>query len=78
MKKSEITVTMPITVYEKLIGIKTNYENLTKQLVDCYDMNNFKINPAEPVRFDGVKAESIMHEFCHILAWTQKFHFNIL
>ena len=63
MKKSEITVTMPIMVYEKLIGIKTNYENLTKQLVDCYDMNNFKINSAEPIRFDDKKAEKIIHEF---------------
>lgn len=63
MKKSEITVTMPITAYEKFIEIKTNYENLTKRLIDCYDTNNFKINPAEPVRFDNVKAESIIHEF---------------
>jgi hypothetical protein len=63
MKKSEITVTMPINTYDELIVIKTKYETLIKQFINCYDTNNFKINPAELVRFDGVKAESIMHEF---------------
>lgn len=63
MKKSEITVTMPINAYDELVAIKTKYEILIKEFADCYDMNNFKINPAEPIRFDGEKAEKIMHKF---------------
>lgn len=63
MKKSEITVTMPISAYEELMVNKTNYENLTKQLSECYDLNNFKINPAEPIRFDFEKAEKIAKKF---------------
>lgn len=63
MKKSEITVTMPISAYEELILIKTKYENIAKQLSECYDLNNFKINPAEPIRFDFEKAEKISKEF---------------
>lgn len=63
MKKSEITVTMPINAYDELVAIKTKYETLIKRFTDCYDMNNFKINPVEPVRFDSVKAEKIIHEF---------------
>ena len=63
MKKSEITVTMPISAYEELMGIKTKYENLTKQLSECYDTTNFKLNPAEPIRFDYEKAEKIAKEF---------------
>ena len=30
MKKSEFTVSMPISAYEELMGIKTKHENLTK------------------------------------------------
>lgn len=63
MKKSEITVTMPISAYEELMLIKTKYENIAKQLSECYDLNNFKINPAEPIRFDFEKAESITRKF---------------
>ena len=63
MKKSEFTVSMPITAYEELMASKTNYENLTKQLSECYDTNNFKLNPAEPIRFDYEKAESITRKF---------------
>jgi hypothetical protein len=63
MKKSEITVTMPISAYEELIGIKTKYENLIKQLSECYDLTNFKLNPTQPIRFDFEKAEKITKEF---------------
>lgn len=63
MKKSEITVTMPISAYEELMGMKTNYENLTKQLSECHDTNNFKLNSAEPIRFDFEKAESIAKKY---------------
>ena len=63
MKKSEITVTMPISAYEELMGIKTKHENLTNQLSECYDTNNFKLNHAEPIRFDFEKAEKIAKEF---------------
>lgn len=63
MKKSELTVTMPISAYEELMEIKTEYEDLTKQLSECYDTTNFKLNPAEPIRFDYEKAEKIAKEF---------------
>lgn len=63
MKKSEITVTMPISAYEELMGMKIKYETIIKQLSECYDLNNFKINPAEPIRFDFQKAEKIAKEF---------------
>ena len=63
MKKSEFTVSMPISAYEELMGIKTKHENLTKQLSECYDTTNFKLNPAEPIRFDYEKAEKIAKEF---------------
>lgn len=63
MKKSELTVTMPISAYEELMEIKTEYEDLTKQLSECYDTTNFKLNPAEPIRFDYEKAEKITKEF---------------
>jgi len=63
MKKSDMKVTMPISAYEELMGIKTEHENLTKQLSECYDTTNFKLNPAEPIRFDYEKAEKIAKEF---------------
>lgn len=63
MKKSEFTVSMPITAYEELMAIKTKHEKLTKQLSECYDTTNFKLNPAEPIRFDFEKAEKIAKEF---------------
>ena len=63
MKKSEITVTMPISSYEELINIKTEYENLVKNISECYDTSLFKMNSAESVRFDYKKAESFLRKF---------------
>ena len=33
MKKSEITVTMPISAYEELMGIKTKHENFQNVMI---------------------------------------------
>lgn len=63
MKKSEITVSMPITTYEEFIKIKEKYESLVRHIIECYDTNNHKINPAEPIRFDSEKAIAIFKEF---------------
>ena len=63
MKKSEIDVTMPLPTYEELCRYKELYYGLRRGLADCYDLGRFKLNPAEPVRFDYRKAEKIAHEF---------------
>ena len=63
MKKSEMSITMPLTTYEEFMQIKTKYENLIKKLLECYDTVNFKINPAESIRFDVGKVVKITKEF---------------
>jgi len=63
MKKSEMSITMPLTTYEEFMQIKTKYENLIEKLLECYDTINFKINPAESIRFDIEKAIKITKEF---------------
>lgn len=63
MKKSEITVTMPINFYEELVSYKEKYFELSRKLSDCYDTALYKICSNEPVRFDEKKAEAIIRQF---------------
>lgn len=44
MKKSEITVSMPLTTFQELNAIKENYETLLQSLIKCFDL---KGDPAE-------------------------------
>lgn len=59
MKKSEYTVTMPIHDYEQFCNYKEKYEELVKSLLECYDTNTHNNFPAEPIRFDPIKANNV-------------------
>ncbi len=37
MKKSEMTVSMPMGAYEELVRYKEMYEDLSKDLAKCFD-----------------------------------------
>ena len=63
MKKSEIKVTMPLSTFEEFTRCKTLYDDLKRNLADCYDLSLFTFNKAEPIRFDSVKAEKIAHSY---------------
>lgn len=40
MKKSEITVSMPMISYEELARYKIEYENLLLKIKGCFNLNN--------------------------------------
>ena len=42
MKKSEMTVSMPMTTYEELLEFKKEYENLTAELRGCFNFDYFE------------------------------------
>ena len=63
MKKSEITVSMPMTSYEELIYFKNIYHQLVKKLTDCYNTNLFDNNVEKNIQFDFRKCEKITKEF---------------
>ena len=63
MKKSEITVSMPMTSYEELIYYKNIYHQLVKKLADCYDTNLFDSNIEKNIQFNFRKCEKITKEF---------------
>lgn len=56
MKKSEITVTMPITTYEELISYRDNYIRFIKEFKNCYE------NAYDSVIFNGEKFEKRINE----------------
>lgn len=41
MKKTEISISMPIIYYEELVSIKTKYKNLISEIQSCFDTQNF-------------------------------------
>lgn len=44
MKKSEITVSMPMTTFEELNSYKDKFFNLLNEIKDCYDTKLFDNN----------------------------------
>lgn len=59
MKKSEYTVTMPILDYEQFCEYKKKYEQLVKDLRDCYDTKTHDKFPNEPIRLDVDKTNIV-------------------
>lgn len=63
MKKSEMTVSMPLTTWEEYESYKTKYNELTKKLASCFDDSLIKAGASQSVDFDVKKSLSICREF---------------
>lgn len=61
MKKSEMTVTMPLMSFNEYEAIKSKYETLSKKLASCFSQT---INGSDQlVDFDAKTALSICKEY---------------
>ena len=63
MKKSEMTVSMPLTTWEEYESYKTKYNELTKKLASCFDDSLIKAGASQSVDFDVKKSLAICREF---------------
>ena len=63
MRKSEMTVTMPLATWEEYEKIKSNYENITRRLAECFDGSLMQAGAAAAVDFDARKALAVCREF---------------
>lgn len=63
MKKSDMTVSMPMTSYEELICFKNKYYQLLAELAECYNTNLFDNNVEKNIHFNFRKCEKIAKEF---------------
>lgn len=59
MKKSEITVTMPITTYEEFECYKKRYKELQDELKSCFNTKLFDANAESSIDFDVIKVLNI-------------------
>ena len=61
MKKSDVNVTMPMTVYEGFLAYKNNYNSLVKSILDCF---NYDYAVTENrIDFDTNKALALCKSF---------------
>lgn len=63
MKKSEMTVSMPLTTWEEYESYKKNYAALTKSLADCFDDSLLKAGASTSLIFDAKKALAACKQF---------------
>lgn len=59
MKKSEITVSMPMTTYEEFEQYKKRYKELLDELKSCFNTQLFDTNTEASIDFDVIKALNI-------------------
>ena len=63
MKKSDITVSMPMTTYDELSSYREKYTELTKHLANCFDDSLLKAGASKSVDFDASLALKICRAF---------------
>lgn len=63
MKKSEMTVSMPLTTWEEYEGYKDRYSALVKRLAGCFDDSLAKAGASQSVDFDVKKSLDICRDF---------------
>ena len=63
MKKSEMTVSMPLTTWEEYEEYKKRYIALTERLAACFDDTLFKSGGSQSVEFDSAKSLEICREY---------------
>ena len=63
MKKTEMTVSMPLTTWEEYESYKTKYNELTKKLASCFDDSLMKAGASQSVDFDVKKSLAICRDF---------------
>lgn len=56
MKKSEMTVSMPLTAFNEYETYKEKYTALTKSLQECFDDSLLKAGAASEIDFDAKKS----------------------
>ncbi len=59
MKKSDITVSMPMIVYDEFEQYKTKYYDLLNELRNCFNTQLFDSNISNSIDFDINKAMEI-------------------
>lgn len=60
MKRSEITVSMPMSAFRELEEVKKNYDRLSEKLKECFSLSS---ENSSLVFFDQSKALEICKEF---------------
>ena len=63
MKKSEMTVSMPLTAYNEYETYREKYIVLVQKLQDCFDDSLLNAGAAATIDFDGRKALAVAREF---------------
>lgn len=63
MKKSEMTVSMPMTTFDEYESYKEKYINLVNSLSQCFDASLKNIGAQTAVVFDAKKALAVCKGF---------------
>ena len=63
MKKSEMTVSMPLTTWEEYETYKKKYAELTERLSACFDDSLLRAGGSQSADFDARKSLEICREF---------------
>ena len=63
MKKSEMTVTMPLTTWEEYEHYKESFNEIKKELAACFDDSLLKAGGSQSVDFDVKKALEICKNY---------------
>ena len=69
MKKSEMSVNMPLTTWEEYENYKKKYIDLTKELAGCFDDTLQKAGASPVLQFSTGKALAVARNF---LPYNQK------
>lgn len=59
MKKSEITISMPMTAFEELEQYKKKYRELQDELKSCFDTKAFDSRLESSINFNVIQALNI-------------------
>jgi|GEM_PF-6139698 hypothetical protein len=63
MKKSEMTVSMPLPAFNEYEDIRSKYENLKKELSECFDSTLYDQGGSTAIDFSVNKALSVCKRF---------------
>ena len=59
MKRSDMTVSMPMTAFEELEEFKMKYQELRAELRSCFDTAAFDAGDETSINFDVIKALNV-------------------
>lgn len=63
MKKSEMTVTMPLATFNEYEEIRKKRDNLIQALADCFDTKLYEAKAGQNIDFDATKAMELCKQF---------------